>query len=152
MPEAATPKSATRAPVASTLVADAITNPAEPRHFMVVERLCGRATARIGTTVVAVSDRALVVKEVGRSIQDPVVYFPPGDVRGERLTPVEGTTACPIKGVASYYDIAVDTPATRAAWSYQSMHDFDRRLAQLESCVAFDRTSVTIEVTPIEEN
>ena len=132
----------------ATLVEGAIARPDEPRHFMVIERAPGRATARVGDTVVAASDRALVVKEVGRGIYDPVIYFPPGDVDGELLAPVEKTTHCPLKGDTRYYDIVGDSPAAEAAWSYRHVLDFDPRLEQLLDCVAFDRAKVTIELTP----
>ncbi len=131
---------------AVTLVTGAIARPEEPRHFMVIERSRGRVRATVGGKVVASSDRALVVKEVGRAICDPVVYFPPGDVRGELLTPVEGTTACPLKGTASYFDLELGPRIARGAWSYQRTHDFDRRLTELESCVAFDRKHVRIDI------
>jgi len=130
----------------ATLVRHAIGRPDEPRHFMVIERLRGTATARVGGTVLARSDRALLVKEVGASVYDPVVYFPPGDVRGELLSPVERTTQCPLKGTASYYDVGGEHGVVEAAWSYQDIHTFDERLTELECCVAFDTTKPTVQV------
>ncbi len=46
----------------------------------------------------------------------PVYYFPPGDVRMDRLTPSRRpSTYCEFKGEAVYYDV-VGRPAV--AWSY----------------------------------
>lgn len=63
-----------------TLVRDAIHNPDDPRHFMRVVPAGRRHVAAVGDREIAASDRALVVKEVGRDIYDPVVYFPRPDV------------------------------------------------------------------------
>lgn len=102
-----------------TLVEHAHHNPAEPRHFMriVPARVLQRAVA--GSTTVASSDAALVVKEVGRDIYDPVVYFPRADVQMQLLQRIDKTTHCPLKGDTEYFDLLVDgqrLPA--AAWSY----------------------------------
>lgn len=134
-------------PRAPTLVEGAIWRPDEPRHFMVIEPVEGTVTARVGDTVVASSAHAVRVKEVGLHIYEPVIYFPPQDVRGELLVPVARTTRCPLKGTASYYDIEVQDHVSAGAWSYQQTLGFDRRLTQLESCVAFDRSHVDIEIS-----
>jgi uncharacterized protein (DUF427 family) len=60
----------------------------------------------------------------------PRWYVPRGDVDESALTPVEGQTFCPYKGVASYYDIA---DARRAAWSYQDAWTEVRRISGLVS-------------------
>jgi uncharacterized protein (DUF427 family) len=113
---------------------------------MIIEPVEGVARATIGGTLIAESSRALRVKEVGHAVYEPVIYFPPGDVRSELLTPLADTTFCPLKGTASYFDIEVAEPAARAAWSYQQMLDFDPRLAQIESCVAFYTEHVNVEL------
>jgi uncharacterized protein (DUF427 family) len=121
--------------------------PGRPRHSMVIEPLRGVATARVGGTVVARSERALLLKEVGRRTYEPVVYFPPGDVSGALLVPVDWTTRCPLKGTASYYDVETDNGrVARGAWSYKVVLDFDPRLTRIESCVAFDRDLVHVSV------
>lgn len=114
---------------------------------MTIERVVGTAVARIGDTVIASSDRALRVLETAGRAFGPVIYFPPADVRAQRLRPLEKTTYCPLKGTAAYYDVDLDDgPVAEAAWSYQDTLTFDPRLTQLESCVAFDRKLVAVEV------
>ncbi len=132
----------------SFLVRGATARPDEPRHFMVIEPVEGVITARVGAQVLAHSSRALRVREVGRRIYDPVVYFPPQDVEATALAPTSVTTACPLKGTAVAFDVVADTVLERAAWSYQTTYDFDRRIAQLECCVAFDTSVVTVETAP----
>lgn len=129
----------------SSLVRGAIARPDEPRHFMVIEPVGGVMTARSGAQLLARSARALRVREVGKRIYDPVVYFPPEDVVAAALRPTSGTTTCPLKGNARAFDVLAATVLERAAWSYQETYDFDRRIAQLECCVAFDASRVTVE-------
>ena len=46
-------------------------------------------------------------------------YFPPSSVKREYLKLSNTHTTCPIKGVASYYDIVVDGNVNKdAAWYY----------------------------------
>jgi uncharacterized protein (DUF427 family) len=46
-------------------------------------------------------------------------YFPKDDVVSERLQPASGTTHCPWKGDASYYDVVIDGERNAgAAWYY----------------------------------
>ncbi|MGH1347055.1 MAG: DUF427 domain-containing protein [Nannocystales bacterium] len=129
----------------SSMVQGAIVRPDEPRHFMVLEPVEGVVTARVGGRVLARSSAALRVREVGKRIYDAVIYFPPQDVEAAALQPTSVVTTCPLKGTAAAFDVAGERVLERAAWSYQKTHDFDGRIAQLESCVAFDASVVTIE-------
>ena len=47
------------------------------------------------------------------------VYFPPGAVHRDRLSPSTTTSVCPWKGTAHYYDVVVDGQVNHdAAWYY----------------------------------
>lgn len=129
----------------STLVRGAIARPDEPRHFMVIEPVEGAIVARVGPRVLARSTRALRVREVGRHIYEPVIYFPPQDVDATALRPTGIETTCPLKGTAVAFDVAGEPVIERGAWSYQQTLNFDGRIAQLECCVAFDARHVTLE-------
>ncbi len=62
-------------------------------------------------TVVAESDETIVVE--GNH------YFPPDSVYEQFLVDNTSRTVCPWKGVASYYDVAVDGEVSRGgAWYY----------------------------------
>jgi uncharacterized protein (DUF427 family) len=67
---------------------------------------------RDGDRVIAETRRPLVLYESGFA---PRWYVPRDDVDPSALTPVEGQTFCPYKGLASYYDVGQHK---RAAWSY----------------------------------
>ncbi|HEX5407030.1 MAG TPA: DUF427 domain-containing protein [Pseudonocardiaceae bacterium] len=67
---------------------------------------------RDGDRVVAETHRPVVLYESGFA---PRWYVPREDIDESALTPVEGQTFCPYKGLASYFEIGA---YGRAAWSY----------------------------------
>ncbi len=126
---------------AVTLVRNAIHNPDEPRHFMRVVPAPSRQVAVAAGRQVAASDRAVVVKEVGRDIYDPVVYFPRDDVDMTLLERIDKSTYCPLKGDTEYFDVVLgDDRLDEAAWSYVAMRLGD----ELKDLVAFDARQVTV--------
>ena len=69
-----------------------------------------------GGVTLAYTTRA---KRVLETSHPPVYYVPPEDVRMEHLEPAGGRSYCEWKGVAGYYDVAVDgRREERAAWYY----------------------------------
>lgn len=139
--------SETDLPAALTLNADSIHNPDEPRHFMAIKAVPGRVRIRFDGRVLAESDDALRVIEVGRRFYDPVLYLPRTDVAAN-LSPAERRTFCPLKGHASYFDLCDDEGrrlATEIAWSYEETLDF---ADALNARIAFDASKVVIEEHP----
>lgn len=58
------------------------------------------------------------------------VYFPPDAVHREHLRSSDSHTACPWKGMASYYDVVVDGEVNRdAAWYYPDPKDAAKQIA-----------------------
>ncbi len=100
---------------------------ADPYHRIDIRQASRQVTVRYQDRVVADSTRALVLYESGFA---PRWYVPRADVDGSALTPAQGQTFCPYKGLASYYDIA---GARRAAWSYQDAWPEVRRVSGLVS-------------------
>ena len=124
-----------------TLVRDAVHNPADPRHFMRVTPARSRQVASVAGHVVADSQNALVCKEVGLDIYDPVVYFPRGDVDTDALAAIDRTTHCPLKGDTEYFDVVAGGerfPA--AAWSYVELVTDN----PLQGLIAFDPSQVAV--------
>ncbi len=133
----------------STLGADGsdrvcIRRPDAPQHLMLLSRAHPSATATAGA-MLAVSDSAVVVEEVGRTRYAPVVYFPRRDVHA-RLVLSPKRTYCPLKGTASYYDVISPSGERliEAAWSYEEVRDFDAHLELLRQKVAFDASLVRV--------
>ena len=128
-------------PNSVTLVRDAIHNPDEPRHFMRVVPAPARQVAVAAGRRIASSERAVVVKEVGRDIYDPVVYFPRDDVDMASLVGIDKSTYCPLKGDTEYFDIVLDDDRlSEAAWSYVTMRLGD----ELKDLIAFDPRQVHV--------
>jgi uncharacterized protein (DUF427 family) len=68
---------------------------------------------------IADSTNALRVLETA---SPPTIYVPAADVRTDLLIPVQGSTVCEWKGVATYFDVAADgEQSSRAAWSYPEL-------------------------------
>jgi len=88
-------------------------------HPITVESAAGRVTLKAGETVLAQSDKALILREGN---YPPVYYMPKDSVTEGSLTQVEKTTHCPYKGDATYWDFALpdDRSADAAVWSYET--------------------------------
>jgi uncharacterized protein (DUF427 family) len=85
---------------------------ADPYHRNDIRQTSRHLVVRDGERIVAETRRPLVLYESGFA---PRWYVPGDDVDRSALTPAEGQTFCPYKGIASYYDIG---RRNRAAWSY----------------------------------
>ncbi|WP_420333952.1 DUF427 domain-containing protein [Roseibium sp.] len=102
---------------------DAIRNPDNPNHMMVIKPAPRRMRVYAGDTLLADSTRALRVMELGKSVYDPVIYFPEEDVVAS-LGLVDKSTHCPIKGDASY----VSLDGEEIGWAYKDPIPMSRQL------------------------
>lgn len=94
---------------------DAIRNPGNRDHLMVIKDVPRRIRIYHGTTLIADSTRALRVLEIGKSFYDPVLYVPEMDLKTP-LGNIERSTHCPIKGDASY----VSNDGDEIGWVYRT--------------------------------
>ena len=85
---------------------------ADPYHRIDIRQTSRHLVVREGNRVVAETRRPVVLYESGFA---PRWYVPREDIDLSALTPVEGETFCPYKGLAGYFDIGA---GKRAAWSY----------------------------------
>src|SRR5436309_3550182 len=81
-------------------------------HWVATEPSPRHVRAVVGGTVVADSERVLLLREAGHV---GVYYFPMDDVRMDLLTPTDKQTRCPVKGQARYWSAGT---VEDAAWSY----------------------------------
>ncbi|MEV6412359.1 DUF427 domain-containing protein [Kribbella sp. NPDC051718] len=110
---------------------------ADAYHRIDIRQTSRHLVVRDGERVVADSSRPLVLFESGFA---PRWYVPREDVEHDALTPVEGQTFCPYKGLCSYYDIGA---AGHAAWSYQEAWTEVRRISGM---VSFEADKVEVEL------
>jgi uncharacterized protein (DUF427 family) len=111
---------------------------ADAYHRIDIRQTSRHLVVRDGDRVVADSTRPLVLYESGFA---PRWYVPRADVDESALTPAEGQTFCPYKGLCSYYDIG---GAAKAAWSYQDAWTEVRRVSGLISFEP-DRVAVYLD-------
>jgi uncharacterized protein (DUF427 family) len=114
---------------------------ADSYHRIDIRQSARRLQVRSGDRLLADSARPLVLYESGFA---PRWYVPRADIERSALTPVEGQTFCPYKGLASYYDVAA---AHRAAWSYQNAWTEVRRISGL---VSFEPDKVAVYLDGIQ--
>jgi uncharacterized protein (DUF427 family) len=100
---------------------------ADAYHRIDIRQTSRHLTVRHGGQVIADSRRPLALYESGFA---PRWYVPRADVNESALTPAQGQTFCPYKGLCSYYDVA---DARKAAWSYQDAWTGVRRISGLIS-------------------
>lgn len=102
----------------------AIRNPANPNHLMVVRPVRRTVKVHVGDTLVAQTQNALRVMEMGKSLYDPMLYIPASDVVAA-LEPIAKSTHCPLKGDAGYVSFNGD----EIAWTYDRPLEISKQLA-----------------------
>ncbi|MCY0096037.1 DUF427 domain-containing protein [Hoeflea ulvae] len=102
----------------------AIRNPANPNHLMVIRPIKRTVRVYVDGTLIAETQNALRVMEMGKSLYDPAIYVPASDITAD-LEPLEKTSHCPIKGDASY----VALNGNEIAWTYNNNLDISEQLA-----------------------
>jgi uncharacterized protein (DUF427 family) len=100
---------------------------ADSYHRIDIRQTSRHLVAGDGDRIIAETTRPLVLYESGFA---PRWYVPRADIDQSVLTPVQGQTFCPYKGLASYYDIG---DAHRAAWSYREAYPQVGRISDLVS-------------------
>jgi uncharacterized protein (DUF427 family) len=110
---------------------------ADAYHRIDIRQTSRHLVVRDGDRVVADSSRPLVLYESGFA---PRWYVPREDVTDDALTPIDGQTFCPYKGLCSYYDIG---GSHGAAWSYENAWTEVRRISGM---VSFEPDKVEVEL------
>ena len=131
-----------------TLAPETVHSPHDPRHFMRIKPVERHVRIRRGDAILAETDAAVRVLEVGYDFYDPVLYVPEVDVTSRLASSTSASTHCPIKGEAVYFDLLGDdgTRAVEAiAWAYPEPVAGAEALA---GRMAFDAAHVTIELSP----
>lgn len=131
-----------------TLASGTVHNPNEARHFMKLKPRRRRVRIYFGGNVIAQSDDAVCLLEIGHDLYDPALYLPPASVVGD-VSASETTTHCPLKGDASYLHLNDDrgmVVVQDVAWVYADPFAFADGIRGL---VSFNTDHVTIEESPL---
>jgi uncharacterized protein (DUF427 family) len=103
-----------------------------PDHPITIERNLKRVVVSIGSTVLADSRDALILREAG---YPAVQYIPSKDVDMTLLERTAHATYCPYKGDCAYFSIpSGGERAINAVWTYEAPYD---AVAAIRNCLAF---------------
>lgn len=119
-----------------------------PRHYAVIDTTNRKITIEYDGTVIASSTNTLALKEVGRTVMDTVYYFPKSDVLVDLLPENHRHSFCPIKGEASYWNLASPT-TDYFAWSYDDPLPKSKKIKEY---VAFNPNYVLTILGPLANN
>jgi uncharacterized protein (DUF427 family) len=123
------------------------TNEQQKRHFFELGQPAQEVTVLYGDKEIARTTHALLLKEIGKSVYDPVYYIPREDVHMEMFEKNTNSSVCPIKGEAAYYDLKDDGNTVRnLAWSYETPLPRSKRI---KDYLAFYSNQVTFVLKPI---
>lgn len=115
---------------------------ADPYHRIDIRQTSRHLVVTDGDRVVADTTRPVVLYESGFA---PRWYVPREDVDPAALSPADGETFCPYKGLASYYDIG---DRAGAAWSYPEAWPEVERISNYVSFEP-DRIDVRLDGTKL---
>lgn len=118
----------------------------ERRHYQVIDPYNRRITLKYKEKTLAVTTNALILKEVGKGVYDPVFYIPKEDIRLPLVPEPERSSNCPIKGEASYWHIDHEKTDNYFAWSYDAPLP---RSKKIKEHVAFNMEYITFISEPI---
>lgn len=111
-----------------------------PAKSITVAPHAGTVTVKAGGTIVARSDRALVLTEAP---YPPAFYVPFADIDFSALEKTTRSTHCPYKGDASYWSVtAAGEAGQNAMWAYETPFD---EMAAIRNHGAFYADRVTVE-------
>ncbi len=115
-------------------------------HTVTISEIDSYVEVRLGSEVLARSDRALRLDETGLP---PRYYVPKDDARMDLLRPTTFETTCPFKGVASYWSATVDGEIHDGiVWAYETPIE---AAADIAGYLSFypHRADVTVDGEPL---
>ena len=118
----------------------------DKRHYCVIDNYNRKLTLKYKDKVIAETTKALILKEVGRSVYDPVFYLSKDDLQIALELEPERKSRCPLKGDATYWNITGDFTDNYFAWSYEApLPDAHK----IRGYIAFNMEYITFISEPI---
>ena len=118
----------------------------EKRHYSVIESYKRRLIIKYRNEVIAETTRALILKEIGKGVYDPVFYLPKEDILIKLDLEPKRQSHCPIKGDATYWNVEGGFTNNYFAWSYE---DPLPRSRKIKGYIAFNIEYITFISEPI---
>ncbi len=120
------------------------------RHYAVTDLYPAKIQVLHDGVVLAESTEALILKEVGKSVYNPVFYFPKKDILMDKLTLNDAmSSSCPIKGTASYWEYEPAKPYNYFAWSYEQPLPRAKKIAEH---LAFNTEIISLRIDPLKSS
>lgn len=118
----------------------------EIRHYSVIDSYKRKLTLIYKNEVIAETSSALILKEVGKGVYDPVFYLPKDDIKIKLEKEPGRQSHCPIKGEATYWNVEGDFTDNYFAWSYEVALP---RSKKIQGYVAFNMEYISFTSEPI---
>ena len=118
----------------------------EKRHYAIIDAYPRKLSIKYKNETIVESKNALILKEVGKSVYNPVFYFPKEDIKVALVSEPKRKSYCPIKGDASYWNFKENPTSDYLAWSYEKSLP---RTKKIEGYIAFNLDQITIISEPI---
>lgn len=116
------------------------------RHYAIIDKYNRKLTLKFNNEIIAYSEQALILKEVGKSVYNPVLYIPKQDLKIELNKEEHRSSYCPIKGDATYWNLNGEKATdSYFAWSYEEPLP---RSKKLKGYVSFNLNYITIISEP----
>lgn len=115
------------------------------QHYAVIDPLPRKLTLMYQGEVVAETEAAMILKEVGRTVYDPVYYIPKADIKVALAREPDTKGYCPIKGHAHRWHLKENPTNMYFAWSYE--HPFPQA-KKIAGHLAFNAKYVTFVSAP----
>ncbi|MCI5080261.1 MAG: DUF427 domain-containing protein [Saprospiraceae bacterium] len=117
----------------------------EKRHYAIIDDYPRKLTLKFQGQTILESTNARILKEVGKSVYNPVFYFPKGDLKTELVKEDGRSTHCPIKGDATYWNFKDQPTEQYFAWSYDEALP---KAKKVEGMIAFNMNYLTLVDEP----
>ena len=119
---------------------------ATPRHYAVVDEYNRTLSVIYKGNTIAKSNKALILKEVGKGVYNPVFYFPKEDITADIELEESRSSHCPIKGDATYWNLKENPTSDYFAWSYEEPLP---RSKKVKGYIAFNESMISLLSEPI---
>ena len=118
----------------------------EKRHYSVIDAYNRKLTLVRNGKTIAETTNALMLKEVGKSVYNPVFYLPKEDIKIDLVQEPQRNSHCPIKGDATYWNIEGSFTENYFAWSYEEALP---RAKKIQGYIAFNMADIELISSPI---